>query len=603
MDTILQVKDLRVQIPTASGVVTAVDGLNFDIHPGETFALLGESGCGKTMTASAIMRILPPRARIDAHSHVLLQGEDLMDLSEAEMRRYRGRDIAMIFQEPMTALNPVLTVAQQLTEMLRLHTDLSTNSRLAHAADLLDDVGIPDPKHTLTVYPHQLSGGLKQRVMIAMALAVDPVLLIADEPTTALDVTIQAQVLELLQSLQVRHKMAMLLITHDLGIVKQMAQRVGVMYAGELVEVNEAQHFFQQPLHPYSQQLFASLPSLQKRAQQLNVIKGTVPPLTQAFTHCRFAERCPHAQAQCLEQTFDLQTLHEQQSVRCVLYPQLKQLPKIELATTQIVPTSTSNDELLAVRNLKVHYPIRKGVFKRTVGVVKAVDGVDITLQAGKTVALVGESGCGKSTIAKAILRLQDTTDGTMAYRDEDLLAASPSRLHTLRNDIQIIFQDPYSSMNPRMMVRDIILEGVLAHRRLSKAEQQSLLESLITKVGLRVEHLQRYPHEFSGGQRQRLCIARALAVKPKLIICDEPTSALDVSVQAQILNLLQELQQEFNMAYLFITHNLAVVAYLADEILVMKQGQIVERGAAQQVLNAPQQAYTQELLSAVPQV
>jgi len=585
---ILTLENVQVRLPSRSGLVTAVDQLSFSVGAGETFALVGESGCGKSMTAQTILRILPQHAQISSDSHIYFNGQDILDLSESEMREVRGRDIAMIFQEPMTALNPVLTVSQQIDEALRLHTKLDKSKRPERILELLDDVGISNSKRVIQSYPHQLSGGMKQRVMIAMALATEPKCLIADEPTTALDVTIQAQILELLQQLQSTHKMALLLITHDLGIVKQMAQRIGVMYAGQLVEENSIEEFFTSPKHPYSQQLFASLPSIQKRTQKLHVIRGNVPALTQEFTACRFAERCPYAWERCHAEIPAWTPLAEEQGVRCFLYPDTDVLPALPVSAAEKQVDSLRGEELLKVDGLKVYFQQHQGVFHRKGETTKAVDGVSLTLEAGKTLALVGESGCGKTTIGLAIMGLIPITEGTIVHRSQ--------------KESQIIFQDPVSSMNPRLLIRDILLEGVIAQRKnLTTKEHDHLLEELLEKVGLRPDALRRYPHEFSGGQRQRICIARALAVKPKLIICDEPTSALDVSVQAQILNLLKSLQREFGLSYLFITHNISVVSYLADDVMVMNKGVIVESGSVEEILTNPQNEYTQTLLRAVP--
>lgn len=578
---LLTLENLQVRIPGRAGWVTAVDQLNFSIEEGETFALVGESGCGKSMTAQAILRILPTRAAISPESHVYLGQQDLLDLSECEMRSVRGRDISMIFQEPMTALNPVFTVANQIDEALRLHTLLNRQERLEKSTQLLLDVGIQDPIRVKTAYPHQLSGGMKQRVMIAMALATNPKILIADEPTTALDVTIQAQILELLQHLQSTYKMALLLITHDLGIVKKMAQRIGVMYAGQLVEENETQAFFNAPKHPYSQQLFESLPSLQKRSHQLHVLKGSVPSLTKTFTACRFADRCPYAWDQCRAEIPLWTSQSPEQGVRCFLYPATEILPNLPVSKLRVPRNSQASSVLLSVDDLKVHYGPE----------LKAVDGISFQLDAGKTLALVGESGCGKTTTGLAIMQLLPITSGKIHY-------------HGQRQNLQMIFQDPGSAMNPRMSIRDILLEGVIAQKiKMTSGEQDAFLSELLEKVGLSSESLRRYPHEFSGGQRQRICIARALAVKPQLIICDEPTSALDVSVQAQILNLLRSLQQELGLSYLFITHNISVMAYLADDVIVMNKGRIVERGPVETILTRPQDPYTKTLLEAVPDV
>jgi peptide/nickel transport system ATP-binding protein len=599
----MKIEDLTTVLDTAGGVVRAVDGIDFELRRGECFALVGESGCGKSMTALSLMRLLPEAGRI-VEGSVDLDGIDLLGLPEAAMRSVRGRRVAMIFQEPSTALNPVLTVGRQIEEVIERHSK-ERNPR-QKAIDLLRAVGIPEPERRVDEYPFQLSGGQKQRVMIAGALAVDPEVLIADEPTTALDVTIQAQILDLLKKLQAERGMALLLITHDLGIVAQMADRVAVMYAGEIVELAEREAFMRAPQHPYSQKLFAALPSPHRRSGDLAVIRGQVPPLTTNFTSCRFADRCEFVFDRCRVEAPELLEPVSGHFARCHLREQGPAAPRVSLP---IVPqkearASQSSSLLLDVENLKVHFPIRRGVLKRTVGYVKAVDGVSFQLREGRTLALVGESGCGKTTTGKAVLQLIPPTSGKVLFGNQSLVGLSRDGMRPLRAAMQIIFQDPYGSLNPRLRVSEILLEGMRSLKvGLSDAERTSTLEKLLGEVGLPADALSRYPHEFSGGQRQRIAIARALAVNPKLIVCDEPTSALDVSVQAQILNLLRSLQQRFGIAYLFITHNIAVVDYLAHDVAVMKDGKIVESGSVDAVLRSPRHPYTKELLSAVPTV
>ncbi|MGW8311309.1 MAG: dipeptide ABC transporter ATP-binding protein, partial [Thiogranum sp.] len=455
-------------------------------------------------------------------------------------------------------------------------------------------------------YPHQLSGGMKQRVMIAMALAGDPDLLIADEPTTALDVTIQAQVLDLIAGLQKQRGMAVLLITHDLGVVAGMADQVAVMYAGQLVEQGPRARFFSAPQHPYSHKLFAALPDAGKRGQRLTVIPGSVPPLDRQFRGCRFAERCERAWDICRAQEPGWFGLADGQTVRCHLAdPSLEPPQHRSAAAEALVAGSGGNGEvLLSISDLKVHFPIQQGLFKRTVGYVRAVDGVSLEIPSGQTLALVGESGCGKTTVGKAILQLPRPTHGSVRFGDLELTRLKGEALRRRRRNFQIIFQDPFSSMNPRMSVGDIVAEGMVAQGIGGSAAQrrQRVLE-LLEQVGLRPEHIRRYPHEFSGGQRQRICIARALAVNPELIVCDEPTSALDVSVQAQILNLLRDFQHGLGLSYLFITHDISVVSFLAERIAVMYLGRIVEEGPVAEVLERPCHPYTQALLSAVPSI
>jgi peptide/nickel transport system ATP-binding protein len=603
-EILLCARDLRTVLQGAGGAVRAVDGVDLEIRRGETFAIVGESGCGKTMTALSLMRLLPESGRI-VSGEVELSGVDLLSLPEAAMRTVRGRRIAMIFQEPATSLNPVLTVGAQIREVLERHTDLRGGRIDARVQSLLDSVGVPDAARRAEEFPFQLSGGLKQRAMIAMALAAGPDLLIADEPTTALDVTIQAQVLELLRDLQKKNGMAILLITHDLGIVAQMAHRVAVMYAGQMVEVAQAQRFFTTPQHPYSRKLFEALPGSSKRDSELAVIKGQVPPLTAEFRRCRFTERCDFAFDRCSAEAPGWTRITADHEVRCHLRERERAgaAHAADAGSSAAVPALAPAAALLSVRDLKVHFPIRKGLFKHTVGFVKAVDGVSLEIGAGRTLGLVGESGCGKTTVGKAILQLV-RAEGEVEFGGIELTTLRRSALRAHRRDFQIIFQDPYASLNPRMRVADILAEGMASLGiEANAAARAKRVAEILDQVGLARDSVERYPHEFSGGQRQRIAIARALAVRPKLIVCDEPTSALDVSVQAQILNLLKSLQRELGLSYLFITHNIAVVEYLAHEVAVMYLGRIVERGTMEEVLRAPRHPYTQALLAAVPKI
>ncbi len=621
MSTLLAIDHLETLLYTDNAPIRAVDGLTLSISSGETFALLGESGCGKSMTALSIMRLLPDVGEIVA-GRIRINGTDLLQLPETEMRKIRGKRISMIFQEPMLSLNPVLTIAEQIGEVLKQHLQLSDKAAQARIQELLEQVGIPDAPRRMHDYPFQFSGGMKQRAMIAMALAGEPELLIADEPTTALDVTIQAQVLDLMRQIQQRTNMAILLITHDLGVVAETAQRVAVMYAGEIVEQATRDDFFNHPAHPYSQQLFASLPGKQKRDQALTVIQGNVPSLSQQFTGCRFVDRCNQALDLCHHAIPQWHAITDQHQVRCHLFNQpagVSDKPSVNNAHREVInaghPASNAAEtHLLQVTDLKVHFPIRKGLFKRAVGYVKAVDGVSLTIAAGKTLALVGESGCGKTTIGKSILQLIEPTAGSVRFKAQELVGLKQSQLRQIRAQFQIIFQDPYSSLNPRMRIIEILQEGMDAlnvdkmhhadtGNQPSSYSREKEIDALLQRVGLPVEVKWRYPHEFSGGQRQRIAIARALAVNPELLICDEPTSALDVSVQAQILNLLKSLQTNLGLAFLFITHNIAVVEYLADEVAVMYLGRIVERGQMDEVTNRPKHPYTQALLSSVPQI
>ncbi len=595
MMPLLRVDKLVTGFGHGPEAVRVVDGVSFHVAAGETYALVGESGCGKSITALSLMRLLPDGGRIVAGA-VELDGQDLLALPEREMRGVRGGGMAMIFQEPMLALNPVIRVGEQITEALALHRHLTGAAAWDEARGLLDAVGVPDPARRLDTYPFELSGGLRQRVMIAMALAGRPRLLIADEPTTALDVTIQAQVLEVLRQLRSEQRMGMLLITHDLGVVAENADRVGVMYAGELIEEGARDAFFAAPQHPYSRMLFAALPR-PGDAGRLTTIPGQVPRLDAAIVGCRFASRCPFVIARCRVESPDWQDLGGQR-VRCHLAGSLPAVGEHDL--TAHPESGQAAPPLLQVEGLKVYFPVRSGLFQRTVGQVRAVDEVSLSIQAGRTLALVGESGCGKTTVGKALLRLIEPTAGRVTLAGELI---DGRKLATLRRQAQMVFQDPFSSLNPRMRVTDILLEGMDALGVAAAGERRDAVARLLRQVGLPDDAGGRYPHAFSGGQRQRIAIARALAVSPRLVICDEPTSALDVSVQAQILNLLKDLQTDLGLTYLFITHNLAVVEYLAHQVAVMYLGRIVEQGAAAEVLRAPRHPYTQALVSAVPRI
>ena len=596
----LNVNNLRLGFTSARKTLLAVDGVSFEVAAGETFALLGESGCGKSATAQGIMRLLPANGLISAGSSIQFAGEELLTLSEADMRTVRGKRMAMIFQEPGTSLNPVLTVGQQIGEVLARHLDLHGNAAFERMVELLRQVGIADPERRLGEYPFQLSGGMKQRVMIAIALAGEPDLLIADEPTTALDVTIQAQILDLLAKIQVDRGMGMLLITHDLGVVARMAHRIGVMYAGELVEVASRDDFFSRPQHPYTQALFAALPEISRRGLALTTIPGQVPSLAAMPAGCRFADRCSQVTPICREVSPPWRKISEGHALRCHWTGVAAADQPVQRFTLSEQCADTA--AFLAVDALEVHFPIRRGLLQRTVGHVRAVDGVSMTISAGRTLALVGESGCGKTTVGKALLQLIKPTAGSVKLGGSELVGMKPKCLRAARRRMQMVFQDPFASLNPRLRVGDIIAEGMASLGLENDSQvQRNAVAALLRQVGLPDEAVGRYPHEFSGGQRQRIAIARALAVQPELLICDEPTSALDVSVQAQILNLLKALQEELGVAYLFITHNFAVVEYLAHDVAVMYLGRIVEQGRAEEVLRAPRHPYTQALLSAVP--
>ncbi len=627
---VLTVKGLGVDLQSANTWVEALSALEFCIEEGQTFALVGESGCGKSMTALALMQLLPDVAHLTS-GEVDLKGQDLLALTEREMQGYRGRKISIIFQEPATSLNPVIRIGEQVTEgILRHLPELSRGEAQDKAREWLERVGLGEVDQRFNQFAFELSGGQLQRVMIAMALAAEPDVLIADEPTTALDVTLQAQVLDLLKSLQAERKLALLLITHDLAVVKGMADHVALMYAGEIVEVCSAHRFFQEARHPYSQLLMQSLPSTQKRGGDLAAISGQVPPLSEQFVGCRFEPRCPLATAQCQDPlantmrhlTFPAEVsiesssntaLPQVHSVRCVR----AQEPWVALVREPIRvsrPTESSHDEpppkspLLQVKDLKVSYGLKGGGWLSSkTPVFEAVKGVSFEIAKGQTLALVGESGCGKTTLGKALIQVlgpKARVSGEVILSHQSLLSRQKETLREARRQMQIIFQNPFASLNPRMRIEDILLEGMVSlHPEWTPAQRSRDILELLDQVGLARTSLQRFPHEFSGGQRQRIAIARALAIKPQLIICDEPTSALDVSIQAQILNLLRELQTRLGVSYLFITHNMGVVSYLADQVAVMKAGEFVEIGQTQDVMDNPKHPYTRRLLASVPRL
>ncbi len=616
-EALLSVQDLKTYFRTPEGLARAVDGISFDIAPNEIFALVGESGCGKSVTALSVIQLVAQPAGFIAGGAIYYNGQDITRLPEVGKRKIQGNDIAMVFQEPMTSLNPVFTVGSQISEAIRQHQNLRGNAARNAAIEMLDLVGIPEPAARYDEYPHQMSGGMKQRVMIAMALSCRPGLLIADEPTTALDVTIQAQILELIQRLQQELQMAVLLITHDLGVVANIADRVAVMYAGKIAETGTWEQLYETPQHPYTVKLLESTPARDKRGTQLHTITGRVPKATAYNDGCRFADRCPKVMDGCETIAPTLHAVNgSEHNVACHLYnpePPFNATKtsavRLELETdtekTETSPTQTGDTQSqLQVKNLCVHYPIQKGIFKRTVGYVYAVDDVTLDIPRGKTLALVGESGSGKTSFGKAILRLGVPVKGDLVYNGANIATTTRQEMHPYRKWMQIIFQDPYASLNPRMTVGAIIQEGMQAHGiGESTAEREHRVAELMQRVGLSPDMVTRYPHEFSGGQRQRIGIARCLAVDPEFIVCDEATSALDVSVQAQILNLLKSLQNDFNLTYLFITHNLSVVEYFADEVAVMYLGRIVERGTTEEIFDAPKHPYTRALLSAVPKM
>ena len=610
---LLEINNLETYFRTTRSPRRVVDNISLSVDRGKTLGLVGESGCGKSLTALSIMHLVPRPGYI-AGGEVLFNGRDLTTMDPVERRGMRGRNIAMIFQEPMTSLNPVLTVRTQLVEAVRRSQDgkgekrLSKDELIDRAVEALRLAEMPDPEERINEYPHQLSGGMRQRVMIAMALAGRPDLLIADEPTTALDVTVQARILELLRDIQAKLETAILFITHDLAVISQMAHNVAVMYAGKIVEKAPTGAIFRAPAHPYTERLLRCQPSRVQRGRALDTIKGIVPNPRDYSPGCRFCDRCPRVFEPCSFVPPVLKAIAPGHQVACHLYDDAgtvvtHQVPP-SLPAVKSQDTAAETDILLDARNVAKHFPIRKGVFKRVVAHVKAVDGVDLSIRRGSTVALVGESGCGKTTLGKTLIRLMPATGGSIYFEDCDLAAMGEAELRGIRSDIQIVFQDPYASLNPRMMVQDIVAEGMRVHGiSVDRDDRRDRVRRLLADVGLKEEAMTAYPHEFSGGQRQRIGVARALAVDPKFIILDEPTSALDVSIQAQILNLLADLQDRgaTRLTYLFITHDLGVVEYVSDEVAVMYLGRIVEQAPTEKLFDSPLHPYTKALLAAIP--
>ena len=606
---LLDIRDLRTYFCTTGEPLRAVDGVSLHIDRGETLGLVGESGCGKSLTGLSIMQLLPRPHGYVAGGSIRVQGQDVLRLSGQDKRALRGGTVAMVFQEPMTSLNPVLSVGTQLVEAIRLHQNVTRSEAMGQAVEALRLVGMPDPAARLRQYPHQLSGGMQQRVMIAMAVACRPALLIADEPTTALDVTVEAQILDLLRDLQRQLGTAVLFITHDLAVVAEMAHRVAVMYAGQIVETAPAAVLFddEAPRHPYTALLLRCRPSRTQRGQRLETIRGVVPSPGSYPQGCRFRARCPHAFAPCGDIEPSPIQVGDGHAIGCHLFGESEIRGAARVVATPQPPRveePREEEPLLEARAVAKHFPIRKGILKRVVGHVRAVDGVDLTVRRGRTVALVGESGCGKTTLGKTLIRLLPPSAGSLRFGNTDLLKLDGQGLREFRRRAQFVFQDPYSSLSPRMMVREIIEEGMLVHGiGGTAAERSARVTSLLRSVGLTPDAASCYPHEFSGGQRQRIGIARVLAVEPDFVVCDEPTSALDVSVQAQILNLLSDLQDQFHLTYLFITHDLGVVEYIADEVAVMYLGRLVEHSPTETLFDEPLHPYTKALLSAIPKM
>jgi peptide/nickel transport system ATP-binding protein len=600
---LLDVQNLRTHFKVGfDKTAKAVDGVSFQLEQGKTLAIVGESGCGKTQTANSIMRLIAGNG-YNPTGKILYRNQNLLKFSEESMRQLRGNEIGMIFQEPMSSLNPLYRIGNQLEEPLRLHRRIQKSAARKRCIELLDRVGIPEPQKRIDDFPHQLSGGMKQRVMIAMALACEPKLLIADEPTTALDVTIQAQVLRLMADLQDQTGMSILLITHDMGIVNQMADSLCIMYAGKIVEQGTRENIFQNMSHPYTRRLFDSIPKQGDTPYVLNTIPGMVPPATEYGEGCLFADRCEFVMDVCRNNDISPQTLEPGHQVSCHLFDHGKN-PILEKDREKLPapPRKIEETLLLSVQSLKTHFPVRKGVFKRVAAYIRAVDDVSLNFQRGSTLALVGESGCGKTTFGESILRLNRNTEGSVFFHDRDIIKLASRELKPIRKHLQIVFQDPAGSLSPRMTVEEIIGEGLGIHfADRTGEENRNRINDVLGEVGLSPSVLDRYPHEFSGGQRQRIAIARALVLEPEFLVLDEPTSALDVSVQAQVLNLLKELQSKHSLTYLFITHNLSVVHYMADTVAIMYLGRIVEQVPAKELFKYPRHPYTRSLLDSVP--
>ncbi len=598
MSPLLSVSNLKVQFTTRQSFATAVDDFSMDIEPGECVGLVGESGCGKTTSGLAIMRLLPGSGHITAGS-IMFDGVNLLDLSERDMQRQRGRTVALIPQDPMSSLNPTTRIGAQIAEGLRIHTGASEADARRRAIEVLEMVEMPRPAERLNQYPFELSGGLRQRVIIAMGLVCSPKLLIADEPTTALDVTIQAQILDLLDRLRSELNMGVLLITHDMGVIAGRANRVVVMYGGRKVEEATTDTLFSSMHHPYAQALLASMPSIETASKtHLTSIPGLPPDLTKEIVGCRFAPRCQYAQDDCWVND-PMFTGAGGHGFAC-FHP--VDGPRVETRVDETASaTAASQTEILRVENLVKEFPIKRGLIRRKVGAIHAVSDISFTIKEGETFGLVGESGCGKTTVGRLIVGLEDITGGTISFQGTKVSGKGHKPTTQERRDRQMMFQDPYSSLNPRMKVGEVIREPLAIHNEGTKAEQRRRVSELLLTVGLEPSAADRYPHEFSGGQRQRIGLARAIALNPKLVIADEPVSALDVSIQAQILNLMKDLQREHGLSYVMISHDLAVVYYMADSIGVMYLGKLVEIGDAESVFRQPAHPYTQGLLDAVP--
>ncbi len=606
---LLKVENLKTHFDLGDGqVARAVDGVSFGVESGRTLAIVGESGCGKSQTAFSIMRLLESNGFNSPDSRIMFENKNLLTLDENVMQHIRGNSIAMIFQEPMASLNPLYRVSNQLSEPLRQHQGISKREAYHRCIELLKHVGIPAPESRVDNFPHEMSGGMKQRVMIAMALACRPKLLIADEPTTALDVTIQSQILGLMKELQQETGMGIILITHDMGVVNQMADDVCVMYAGKMAEKGPRDDIFGNMKHPYTRRLLESIPNQSDIKYKLNTIPGIVPSASEfPDSGCRFTGRCIERIEPCEATTPEMLPCgdHDSHIAACHLLANDKKIDRTKAAKKESRPEKPPAGELiLSVTDLRTHFPVKKGLLQRVVNHVKAVDGVHFDLKRGQTLALVGESGCGKTTVGHSVLRMIEEAKGKVLFEGQDIMSLSPRDTKSLRSRMQIVFQDPFGSLSPRMKVNEIIGEGLRVHSpELKTQAREQRVADVLKLVGLSPEVGSRFPHEFSGGQRQRIALGRALILEPDLLILDEPTSALDVSVQAQILNLLEEIQIRCNLAFIFITHDLGVVEYIAEYVAVMYLGRIVEYAPTTQLFAHPRHPYTKTLLNAVPRI
>jgi peptide/nickel transport system ATP-binding protein len=607
---LLQIEDLRTEIQLKNGIVHAVDGVSLHVDEGETLGIVGESGCGKTMTALSIMGLLPNSGRI-AGGSIKLADREITGLPAAEMRKIRGDEVGMIFQDPLSSLNPTHTVGKQIAEVVLLHREVSNKDAMERAVEVLDLVGMPRARERIDEYPHQFSGGMRQRVMIAMALANNPKLLIADEPTTALDVTIQKQILELIDGLRERLGMAVIMVTHDLGVIAGRADRVAVMYAGKIVETTDTPALYANPRHPYTEALFHALPEKSAETRErLYSIPGAPPDLVNPPAGCRFAPRCRYATDRCRTEPPVLAGETSAHVYRCFFPVGLKEKTVVgHLTVTEPAPpqeevspeTATIGEVVLSAKRLIKDFPVTRGAMQRKVGTVSAVADVSFDIRKGETLGIVGESGCGKTTIGRMLVGLDKPTSGSVLFGTKDLARSSGRQYRRERRDIQYMFQDSYASLDPRMRAGSILREPLIVQGMGSRRDQHAKVKEMLGKVGLPASWTERYPHEFSGGQRQRLGFARALLLNPQLIVADEPVSALDVSVQAQVLNMMRDLQKELGLTYMFISHDLSVVRYLSNHIGVMYLGKLVEIGTADEVYLRPAHPYTKGLIESAP--